>query len=105
VAGRRGCSGCGYGSTAARDGHWDAYIKRGGKAGKVYAPRLVTQGLFGHSRNPLYVGNLLVLLGVFLVHNNSVVYHIGVPFFLFAYTSIVRYGGGIPPAAVRRRLR
>src|ERR1044072_3328458 len=41
-----------------------AYIIRGGKEGKVYADELVTSGIFHHCRNPLYVGNILMLCGV-----------------------------------------
>lgn len=66
-----------------------AYIKRGGKHGRVYAATLVTEGFFAHSRNPLYLGNLLVLAGLFLIHNNPWVYLLGGGFFLFAYRSIV----------------
>ena len=66
-----------------------AYIVRGGQHGKVYAEGLVTEGLFRHSRNPLYVGNLAVLLGLFIIHDNPWVYALGVPFFLFAYCAIV----------------
>lgn len=40
-----------------------AYIIRGGRDKKVYAEKLVTEGLFNHCRNPLYVGNILMLLG------------------------------------------
>lgn len=65
------------------------YIQRGGKNKKVYADDLVTGGLFGHSRNPLYVGNLLIYFGLFLIHNSPWVYLLGVPFFLFAYRAIV----------------
>lgn len=66
-----------------------AYIVRGGRHGKVYAEGLVTAGLFAHCRNPLYVGNLLVLLGLFVIHNNPWVYALGIPIFLFAYVAIV----------------
>jgi protein-S-isoprenylcysteine O-methyltransferase Ste14 len=66
-----------------------AYIVRGGRHGKVYAEGLVTAGLFSHCRNPLYVGNLLVLLGLFVIHNNPWVYALGIPIFLFAYSAIV----------------
>jgi protein-S-isoprenylcysteine O-methyltransferase Ste14 len=66
-----------------------AYIKRGGKNKQVYAEHLVTDGFFRHSRNPLYLGNLIVLLGLFIIHGNPWVYALGVPFFLFAYSAIV----------------
>jgi protein-S-isoprenylcysteine O-methyltransferase Ste14 len=65
------------------------YIIRGGMNKQVYAEDLVTEGFFRHSRNPLYVGNLLVLLGLFVIHNNPWVYVLGGAFFLFAYCSIV----------------
>jgi protein-S-isoprenylcysteine O-methyltransferase Ste14 len=66
-----------------------AYIKRGGKDGKVYAPRLVTEGFFSHSRNPLYVGNVLVLAGLFIIHNNPWAYGVGLPLAIFFYAAIV----------------
>jgi protein-S-isoprenylcysteine O-methyltransferase Ste14 len=66
-----------------------AYIRRGGRHGRVYAARLVTQGIFAHCRNPLYVGNLLVLLGLFLVHGNAWACALGMAFFAFAYRAIV----------------
>ncbi len=65
------------------------YIIRGGKKGRVYAEDLVTEGMFNHSRNPLYVGNLLVLIGLFILHNNPWVYALGLSFFIFAYVAIV----------------
>ena len=37
-----------------------AYIKRGGLNKRVYAKDLVTEGMFGVCRNPLYVGNMLI---------------------------------------------
>lgn len=40
------------------------YIVRGGRNHQVYADRLVTEGLFRHSRNPLYVGKFLMALGL-----------------------------------------
>jgi protein-S-isoprenylcysteine O-methyltransferase Ste14 len=65
-----------------------AYIVRGGKDRRIYAEDLVTSGFFAHSRNPLYVGNMLVYLGLFLMLNSVVGYLVGVPFFLFAYLCI-----------------
>src|SRR5437773_7797155 len=44
-----------------------AYIIRGGKKREVYAEALVQGGVFAHCRNPLYVGNLLVVLGLGLI--------------------------------------
>src|SRR5688572_9921162 len=46
------------------------YIKRGGLDKKVYAENLVTDGIFNHCRNPLYVGNILMLSGVGILSNS-----------------------------------
>lgn len=66
-----------------------AYIKRGGVNKQIFAARLVQEGIFAASRNPLYVGNLIVLAGVFLIHNNPWAYLIGGAFFLVSYRCIV----------------
>ncbi len=66
-----------------------AYIVRGGKEGKPYAEGLVTEGIFRHCRNPLYVGNILMLLGVGILANSLVYVAIIIPFFLFIYQAIV----------------
>lgn len=66
-----------------------AYIVRGGKNRSVYAEGLVTSGLFATSRNPLYLGNLLIYAGLLVAWNNLWVYVVGGPFFLFLYLSIV----------------
>jgi len=66
-----------------------AYIKRGGKDGRVYANTLVAEGFFSHSRNPLYLGNILMATGLFIIHNNPWVYALGMPFVLLMYISIV----------------
>lgn len=66
-----------------------AYIKRGGLNKRIYAKDLVTSGLFGVSRNPLYLGNLLILLGLFTIEGNPLALAFGLGFFLFAYQSIV----------------
>lgn len=65
-----------------------AYIQRGGKDRRIHADALVTEGLFRHSRNPLYVGNALVYLGLFIILNSTLGYLVGVPFFLMAYWCI-----------------
>ena len=66
-----------------------AYIKRGGKNKQVYADNLVIEGFFAHSRNPLYVGNLMVLIGLILIHGGPVFVVAGSAFYLFAYRCIV----------------
>ncbi len=66
-----------------------AYIVRGGKDGKVYAEELVTTGIFNHCRNPLYVGNILMLLGVGILSNSLVYTVIVMPAFIFIYQAIV----------------
>ena len=66
-----------------------AYIVRGGKDGKVYAEELVTQGIFNHCRNPLYVGNILMLLGVGILSNSLIYVLIVMPVFIWIYHAIV----------------
>jgi protein-S-isoprenylcysteine O-methyltransferase Ste14 len=66
-----------------------AYIKRGGVNKQIYAARLVQEGMFATSRNPLYVGNILVLAGLFVIHNNPYAYVLGGLFFLVSYRAIV----------------
>ena len=66
-----------------------AYIIRGGKKRRIHADALVQEGLFAHSRNPLYVGNFLVFLGLFVMIHSVLGYAVGVPFFAFAYVAIV----------------
>src|SRR4029078_8211515 len=66
-----------------------ATINRGGQNRLIHADDLVTDGLFAHSRNPLYVGNVLILSGLFLVHGTPWVVGLGIGFFcfsLFAHT-------------------
>lgn len=65
------------------------YIKRGGVNKQVYADDLVTGGMFAHGRNPLYVGNLLILLGTFVVHGSLWVLLVGGGFFVLSYIAIV----------------
>lgn len=66
-----------------------AYIVRGGKDKTVYAEDLVTEGFFNHGRNPLYVGNILMLVGVGILMNSVVFVCIFIPLFLFIYQAIV----------------
>ena len=65
------------------------YIKRGGRNKQVYAEKLVQSGIFSHCRNPLYLGNLLILTGVGIVSNSGLFVALGLPFLVFAYLSII----------------
>jgi protein-S-isoprenylcysteine O-methyltransferase Ste14 len=65
------------------------YIRRGGKNRQVYADRLVQGGLFAHCRNPLYVGNFMILAGVGIASNSILFLGLGIPFFAFAYWAII----------------
>jgi protein-S-isoprenylcysteine O-methyltransferase Ste14 len=67
-----------------------AYIKRGGKDKQVYADKLVTDGIFAHCRNPLYLGNLMIVTGVGISSNSLPFLLFGVPFFVFAYMAIIK---------------
>ncbi|PZP87057.1 MAG: phospholipid methyltransferase [Azospirillum brasilense] len=65
------------------------YIKRGGLNKKVYAENLVTDGFFATCRNPLYVGNVIMYIGIFLMHGAPLVFAIGMAVFLLVYTAII----------------
>jgi protein-S-isoprenylcysteine O-methyltransferase Ste14 len=66
-----------------------AYIRRGGLNKRVYADDLVTEGMFGVCRNPLYVGNMLIYVGLFVFHGNPFVIAVGCTLFAFIYQCIV----------------
>jgi protein-S-isoprenylcysteine O-methyltransferase Ste14 len=65
------------------------YITRGGKNQQVYAKSLVVGGVFSHCRNPLYLGNILGILAMMVIHHGFWMYAIGVPYFALAYASII----------------
>ncbi|MGZ8518484.1 MAG: methyltransferase family protein [Chitinophagaceae bacterium] len=66
------------------------YIIRGGKNRTVYADNLVTTGIFSHCRNPLYVGNILILAGLGVASNSIIFIAIATPLFIFFYQAIVK---------------
>ena len=67
-----------------------AYIVRGGRDRKVYAKKLVKEGIFAHSRNPLYLGNIMIVIGLGIIANSIPFYFIGIPLFVFMYLAITR---------------
>jgi len=66
-----------------------AYIIRGGKDHKVYAEELVTSGLYSHVRNPMYVGNFFLVIGLAIASNSWVFALLGVPLSLGMHKAIV----------------
>jgi protein-S-isoprenylcysteine O-methyltransferase Ste14 len=65
------------------------YIHRGGKDGELYAARLVQGGVYGLTRNPMYVGNGLIAIGMTMHFGSPLGYLILIPLFLFIYHAIV----------------
>jgi len=66
------------------------YIKRGGKQQRIWAGRLIQGGLFAHSRNPLYLGNVLIFTGLAMIFGTPLALAAGVPAVLFIYTCIIQ---------------
>lgn len=66
-----------------------AYIIRGGRNRMPYAEGLVTEGMFSHCRNPLYVGNILIIAGLGIMSNSLLFVAVMIPLFLFIYQAIV----------------
>jgi protein-S-isoprenylcysteine O-methyltransferase Ste14 len=65
------------------------YIIRGGRNRRVYAEDLVTAGVYAHCRNPMYVGNVLILAGVAVGSNSWTCVLIVIPVFMLVYMAIV----------------
>jgi len=64
-------------------------VHRNGVAKVVHANELYTKGMFGLCRNPLYLGNILIYVGAFLLHGAWPVAIGGTALFLFVYYSII----------------
>jgi protein-S-isoprenylcysteine O-methyltransferase Ste14 len=65
------------------------YIIRGGRNRRIYAEGLVSEGIFSHCRNPLYVGNIAVSIGMGIASNSLIFLSFITPMILFIYSSIV----------------
>lgn len=66
------------------------YIVRGGKNRTIYAEKLVTEGIYSICRNPMYLGNLSILLGFGIFANSALFTFIIFPFYLFIYYAIIK---------------
>jgi len=65
------------------------YIIRGGQKRRIYAEKLVTDGVFSHCRNPLYVGNILIVIGFMFISGNMIGMLVGSLGFMAIYRLIV----------------
>lgn len=65
------------------------YIVRGGLYRQIYADKLVTSGIYSICRNPMYFGNILILLGVGIFANSALFVFLTIPIFIFLYAAII----------------
>jgi uncharacterized membrane protein len=66
------------------------YIKRGGINRQIHAQNLVTGGIYQVCRNPMYLGNILLLLGFGLFANSMIYMAVFLPLLLFIYLGIIK---------------
>jgi protein-S-isoprenylcysteine O-methyltransferase Ste14 len=66
------------------------YIVRGGRNRTIYAEKLVTEGIYSICRNPMYLGNLSILLGFGIFANSALFTFIIFPVYLFIYYAIIK---------------
>ena len=65
------------------------YIDRGGKNKQVWASRLVQNGMYAHTRNPMYLGNILIAVGMCMASGSPAAYFFLIPLFIFGYQAIM----------------
>lgn len=66
------------------------YIIRGGRHGKIYANNLVTGGIYTICRNPMYLGNIFLILGFGIFANSMLFVVLFFPLFLILYYAIIK---------------
>lgn len=66
-----------------------ANIRRGGREKRVAARNLISSGFFAHSRNPLYLGNILIFSGLTLIANSYGWYFIALPVTVSVYWALM----------------
>jgi protein-S-isoprenylcysteine O-methyltransferase Ste14 len=64
-------------------------IRRGGHHKQITAATLIRTGFFASSRNPLYLGNVLIFCGLVLIANSYWWYVLALPGFVSVYWVIV----------------
>ena len=65
------------------------YIERGGKNRQIYASFLAKKGLYALTRNPMYLGNVLIAIGMTMVAGSPAMYLTVLPCFLGIYLTMV----------------
>lgn len=65
------------------------YIVRGGKDRTIYANNLVTEGIYMICRNPMYLGNIMLILGFGIFSNSLIFLTVFFPLFLIIYWAII----------------
>jgi len=66
------------------------YIVRGGINRQIHAENLVTGGVYQICRNPMYLGNISLLLGFGLFSNSLLFLAVFFPMMLFIYLAIIK---------------
>ncbi len=64
-------------------------IRRRGRRRQMGAVRVIRDGMFAHSRNPLYLGNVLIIGGLVIIANNIWSYVVVLPLFILVYFAII----------------
>lgn len=65
------------------------HARRGGFGRRIRVDPLFPEGMFAHCRNPLYLGNLIIILGLLVNHNNPYATVFAGGFFLIAYRLLI----------------
>ena len=65
------------------------YVRRTGENRTIHAASLFTDGIFALCRNPLYTGNIMIVIAIFLMHGNPTVLMLGSAVFIFIYRAMV----------------
>lgn len=65
------------------------YIVRGGKNREIFADNLVTDGIYSICRNPMYLGNILLIVGFGIFANSLLFTLIFSPLFIIFYHTII----------------
>jgi protein-S-isoprenylcysteine O-methyltransferase Ste14 len=66
------------------------YIIRGGVKRQIYAEKLVTGGIYEVCRNPMYLGNILLILGFGFFANSILFLLVFFPVFCLFYLAIIK---------------